>query len=479
MQCPDCGYVMTAFDKDCPRCEKMASRMKPCLKCGTASAVNAMLCQKCGHRFGDPTEKPALKPPAAPASPLSVAAPSVSTTPPTQSIHPQASASMTQPPLTAEMLACRVCGGTSAQKVSAVVRAGSWITESRGHFVGAGSDGQGHTMLVGGPTRSTSHGQTGTASLLAPPARPSFAPSYVGTILVPIFGYALALLFWTTVGPVAVTITALLTSLLWAFVWNQEGTAAEGGQVRHRGNIARWEQGMQNWNRLFYCPRCDHVFDAQTSAAAPPHAAYSLVYADAPPPGILLLEPSTDRMTRASITAAVVAALLIVPAWIGYAADQHAAQDFAQSRTAASAPLMTAFSGMQARVNADLAAAQTASASGGATSSGFSAEDTHRSETLNSLTTASDKLKENRDQAQQAFDTITKASNESELNDGVQDAQNALGEMKSSLAETEQDLGELRRIPLVSTPPNAPPAYQITTAGGGGPRPDTSTFGTP
>lgn len=29
MQCPDCGYMLTAFEKDCPRCEKMGKPLRP------------------------------------------------------------------------------------------------------------------------------------------------------------------------------------------------------------------------------------------------------------------------------------------------------------------------------------------------------------------------------------------------------------------------------------------------------------------
>jgi hypothetical protein len=32
---------------------------------------------------------------------------------------------------------------------------------------------------------------------------------------------------------------------------------------------ARWEVTIEDWQRLFYCPRCDRVFDPQTGRSAP------------------------------------------------------------------------------------------------------------------------------------------------------------------------------------------------------------------
>ncbi len=56
MTCPDCGYMMTAFEKDCPRCERIGKPQRSCLKCGTSSGMREVACQRCGHRFGDPLE---------------------------------------------------------------------------------------------------------------------------------------------------------------------------------------------------------------------------------------------------------------------------------------------------------------------------------------------------------------------------------------------------------------------------------------
>lgn len=77
MPCPDCGYMMTAFEKNCPRCERLGERLKPCLKCGTSGGAGDILCRRCGHRFGDPVEHFSATPPgkAPPAQAASTAAP--------------------------------------------------------------------------------------------------------------------------------------------------------------------------------------------------------------------------------------------------------------------------------------------------------------------------------------------------------------------------------------------------------------------
>lgn len=56
MDCPDCGYMLSAFDKDCPRCRNIGKPQKSCLKCGTSSGVRETVCVRCSHRFGDPVE---------------------------------------------------------------------------------------------------------------------------------------------------------------------------------------------------------------------------------------------------------------------------------------------------------------------------------------------------------------------------------------------------------------------------------------
>ena len=51
MYCPDCGYSLSAFDKDCPRCARLRAWQKGCPHCGTATPLDTPKCGKCGHVF--------------------------------------------------------------------------------------------------------------------------------------------------------------------------------------------------------------------------------------------------------------------------------------------------------------------------------------------------------------------------------------------------------------------------------------------
>lgn len=55
--CPKCGYVLTAFDTQCPRCSRLGQTA--CEICGQPGAVGScdrcrkMICRGCLHRAGD------------------------------------------------------------------------------------------------------------------------------------------------------------------------------------------------------------------------------------------------------------------------------------------------------------------------------------------------------------------------------------------------------------------------------------------
>lgn len=287
MQCPDCGYVMTAFDKDCPRCEKMAGRLKPCLKCGNASAAASVLCQRCGHRFGDPVEKP--RPSASPDSPKAAAsftsigipfAPAPGLPPTTAPASlPDTAAPANPSVLPADYLCCRVCGNASVQKVSAICQAGSWSGQTQGQSLGA-TYGPNGAMPVSSITTSSVSGATTLAQMLMPPKRPSYAASGCAFALGAIMaacgllfailcmtpgGSAVALIVWLLIsgGGVAIYLTAKSDE------WKQKKRVAE--------RTPHWEYAMAAWNRLFYCPRCAHVFDPAAGSFASANQMHQLL----------------------------------------------------------------------------------------------------------------------------------------------------------------------------------------------------------
>ena len=60
--------MMTAFESDCLRCQKIGKPQKPCLKCGTSAGIREEYCLRCQHRFGYPVED-AVEPPQDAAAP--------------------------------------------------------------------------------------------------------------------------------------------------------------------------------------------------------------------------------------------------------------------------------------------------------------------------------------------------------------------------------------------------------------------------
>lgn len=322
MHCTDCGYMMTAFDKDCPRCARLRARTKGCPHCGTAAPLGDVKCGKCGHlyrtasthqeaaRRDDAWEAPEPTQPLAPAAPLA-ASPAA-----TPTFAPPAPPT----PLTAEMLACRVCGNTSGQKVSAVCQQGTWSGVARGQSFGAIYTADG-PIPVSSVSATSSSGGTQIAQALMPPPRPSFRHGWTGSILVPLLGYpcALAACF---AGGLAASVVIAATSILWFFVLLAESRAEAVGQTRLQGEHARWQAAMAVWDRLFYCSRCDHVYDPHGGGTARPSGLSSLLFAHLPvaatplPPRELPLRlPPEKAAAIACGTALIALALVWGAAW--------------------------------------------------------------------------------------------------------------------------------------------------------------------
>jgi len=53
-------------------------------------------------------------------------------------------------------------------------------------------------------------------------------------------------------------------------LWKQESPKAIVAWKNQCVRIkAEWQSKMDNWKRLYYCPRCDHVYNSETNEAAP------------------------------------------------------------------------------------------------------------------------------------------------------------------------------------------------------------------
>lgn len=236
-----------------------------CSRCGTRNGPALPSCRKCGapasagRAIGYPppfAQRPAGGPPAwgghhaPPAAPASAAA-----------------------------FGCIVCGNPGVQKISALFRAGTWSAESTGVSVGYGhvSTGQNFTTLE--TAASSTHGSTHLARLLAPPARPSLRTgptiwAWTLTWLIAVIG----ILVWVpsisdpsnqgsqwravvTIFGITILVCLLLSAV----------TLPRAFQER-RANLIRWQHQVRCWDQLFYCGRCDHVYNPQSRQAAAAHS---------------------------------------------------------------------------------------------------------------------------------------------------------------------------------------------------------------
>lgn len=498
MQCPDCGYVMTDFDKDCPRCAAIRARKKSCLHCGNAIFFAGTHCGKCGqeqsavhqktlHQETSPSEAQAqaVAPiealPESPSMPRASAfrlAPALDQSAPCQpssspgGLNPP----FVSPPLSDHLLACRMCGNTAAQKVTAICRAGSWTTHSQGYTVGMGDDGHGHTMMVGGSTASTSHGHTGLVGMLLPPPRPAFHPRWTFSKLVPSVGIVLGFLAFTA-SPMAATCIVGITSLLWLLSLVSESRAESQGRADFTIAHTQWEHSMQVWNRLFYCSRCDHVYDPQQGGVVAPGAMRSLLHVQSPTP--LLDEPRrlSNECAVVIVGLSALAALMLI--WgVSLSRDQSEKQ-WAQAIATARAPLAAKLSQALSGTDASLAAgSRIYQANASVSGSDLSATSLQRTEAQEHLGIDIEQLKSDRETAKESLDDFGRWDDASTLQSATGSVSDKIQNMNNSCQRVDKDIADLSgsaASPGISASSDAP-AYQITTKSGGAPPPDLNTF---
>lgn len=247
---------MDPFDKDCPRCLALNKNQRPVLPTADISSSS-------GHVEGVPIT-PDLMPPVAPASPVVL--------PPQQSVH-------VNPPL---HLSCCVCGNENIQKVSAVHRAGIWASSSSGNTVGVGYVAGAGPGIGVAPSSSIASGHSLLASTLSPPPRPTVEHSNMisgGAIFGTIAFFSLLYGYYLASDPVSfardpsdahwamgIGVCSLIIATLFFYQHYQGEMKA---RLRNVTKYNRWQDAITNWDQLFYCSRCDQVFNPQTMQAAP------------------------------------------------------------------------------------------------------------------------------------------------------------------------------------------------------------------
>ncbi len=262
MICPKCGFMMDAFDKECPRCH--------------------------GRGMTQPN------PPVAP--PPQMAAPDPPVNQPASARSPRPSYEDRAPINKSIACDCPVCGNQHVQKVSAISQAGTWTessswaenakwqSNSTGATAGPIHSKNGDAFAfgvtgshnVGSGTTSgfgETSGSTTLAAMLAPPPRPvqttptdsDGCAGFCVVLLLIILG---CWQYEDLSGIVACLLAALPALGLWSLI-QQNLEAAKSAKDGYPPLVATWERKMANWDQLFYCPRCDHVFNPESRSSQP------------------------------------------------------------------------------------------------------------------------------------------------------------------------------------------------------------------
>lgn len=264
MKCSQCNYFMDAFDKECSRCHGRG------LNQPSTTTTNP--------------SSPQFEPPA-PSHNASIQ-PAPTTIPaPVQPVptHPL--------PIQPTPFQCRcvVCGNEAVQKVSAICSAGNWASNTQGaistNTVG-GAMGLGNargSYAVGvattrGTVSSNTAGSTQLAQALNPPQRPHFVfktlPIVTGCYWA-IGAAALSGLIAFSGGGARWWLFLVASAMLSAFLIYMAVPAhrqhKESFNLNSETAYRRWVQAMEHWNYLFYCSRCDNLYNSQTNQAAPVH----------------------------------------------------------------------------------------------------------------------------------------------------------------------------------------------------------------
>lgn len=168
---------------------------------------------------------------------------------------------------------CAHCGSEQVQRVSGLVRQGVWTAESAGTYVGGSYIG-GLGVHAGVVSNQTA-GASVIAQLLTPPVKPrepsppaAFGWTFIVVgILATLSGLSGALPNLIS-GFSALVLGALLIG------WEKQGEARQ--RTSFNSALSRWQAALAVWERLNYCPRCDHVSDPETRTAAPSNAIHTL-----------------------------------------------------------------------------------------------------------------------------------------------------------------------------------------------------------
>ena len=160
---------------------------------------------------------------------------------------------------------CVECGNTDVKKVAAIVREESWETKTRGESYGFRRDGKGRWRPDPRTYTETKTGTSKLAQQLAAPEEP------IAILLSPDWFYTLALIVaWFLTPSVG---AFFIVWFILSGVYGQLRRPLKQAHLRHieKAKVAKveWAKAMKSWNALYYCVRCDTVYNPETRQSAP------------------------------------------------------------------------------------------------------------------------------------------------------------------------------------------------------------------
>lgn len=283
--CPHCGQTVNAAavprreavePPPAPAAPATASPQEWLCRCGASNPTNLIACRRCGANPAAADDLEEEQP--GYASPLhrllQVSVPGA---------NPPPEVPAATPPVPGE-LACPSCGNAAVQKVSAIVHAGTWSGRSSGLSVGVGHISGGPNLGMAGANATQSAGSTALAQLLAPPDKPDTDQSPERTRILVLGLIAFACVFGALVclsnSNASGGITWLLLAALLGYcrqLWVRRTSPGSPEYERAQEQARQWSRRRARWDRLFYCSRCDSVFDPEDRSAVPVRRIHSLL----------------------------------------------------------------------------------------------------------------------------------------------------------------------------------------------------------
>ena len=238
MNCPECQYALSPFDKTCPRCaQNHKAQQRP---------------QQTRQR--QPAGAQAAQPDPAQSAPLAVSA-------------------------------CAACRNPAIQKVSGLHTGGIWSAEANGLGLGYGRTFGGQSFTTVSTSHTVSAGGTSLAQALAPPQKPQSFQTKAENIV--IGGTLVAFLIWLigwfvvvdSFSGIPVPVYILVASAATLVPLAAIPSALKANREQKATMLVllgRWQRAMRHWDQLYYCSRCDRVSNPQTGQHAPSAAVSGL-----------------------------------------------------------------------------------------------------------------------------------------------------------------------------------------------------------